>query len=107
MLVYNVTVKIEHSVAEDWLDYMRNKHIADVLKTGCFSHARLTKMQHQEDDGATYAIQYTLPTQFALDEYMSKHAPALQKEHNDRYEGKYVSFRSVLEIIDEFSVKFT
>jgi hypothetical protein len=107
MLIYNVTVKVENEIAEDWLNWMRQTHIVAVLRTGCFSQARLTLMQHEEEDGKTYAIQYSVPSQAALDKYMSDFAPELQREHRERYDGRFVAFRSVLELIDEFNVKFT
>ena len=34
-----------------------------------------------------------------LQEYMGQHAPALQKDHTDRYKDKCVAFRTLLEEI--------
>ena len=36
MIVYNVTVKIEKDIHDDWLAWMKETHIPEVLKTNLF-----------------------------------------------------------------------
>lgn len=100
MIVYNVTVKIENSVHDEWLNWMRTVHIPDVLNTGLFSENRMLKVLVDDTDGVTYSIQYTCANMQALETYQAKHAPALQAEHTARYRDKFVAFRTLLEVID-------
>ncbi len=44
MIIYNVTINIDESVHDEWLQWMQTKHIKDVLNTGCFTSARLVKV---------------------------------------------------------------
>ena len=37
MLVYNVTVKVNTDIHEEWLEWMKKTHIPEVLATGYFS----------------------------------------------------------------------
>ena len=53
--------------------------------------------EESENTGVTYASQYFCENMQKLQTYMGQHAPALQKEHTDRYEGKFVAFRTLLE----------
>jgi hypothetical protein len=100
MVVYNVTVNIDEEVHDDWLEWMIGVHIPDILKTGLFIDARISRLDIEEEKGGvTYSIQYTLQSQQHLDEYQEKHAPDLQQQHRDRYEGKFVAFRTVMEVI--------
>ena len=39
MLVYNVTVKVNTDIHEEWLEWMKKTHIPEVLATGYFSNA--------------------------------------------------------------------
>lgn len=32
MIIYNVTVNIEHNVHDEWLKFMKDEHIPDVMK---------------------------------------------------------------------------
>jgi hypothetical protein len=106
MILYNITVKIDHAVHDDWLAWMRTKHIPDVLETGLFSHCRLAKILEQnEQDGATYSVQYTCSSMNDYFTYQREHAAALQVEHTERYKNKFVAFRTLLRTVDELEVR--
>jgi Domain of unknown function (DUF4286) len=102
MFLYNVTVKIDAAIASEWLAWMRNTHIPDVLRTELFVANRICRLidPADDDDGATFAIQYTFRAMADLQRYQNEYAPALQKDHTDRYAGRFVAFRTVLEIVE-------
>jgi hypothetical protein len=102
MILYNVTVNVEPSVHEDWLEWMRTTHIPDVLSTGLFVDHRLCRLLNDEysREGVTYAVQYRLKTLEDLRKYQQEYAPALQAEHKERYQDKCLAFRTLLEIIE-------
>lgn len=99
MLIYNVTVNIENDVREEWLHWMTDVHIPDVMNTGCFDQYKILRLltEEAENTGTTYAIQYRCPDQLSLSLYIEKYAPALQADHKARYANKFVAFRSILE----------
>ncbi len=100
MILYNVTVKIDLDVHDDWLNWMQNKHIPDLMQTGLFERHHMAKVLLQdESDGITYAVQYACKDMSTLQLYMAQHAPALQAEHQARYQDKFVAFRTILEEI--------
>jgi len=102
MIIYNVSVKINPEIQSDWINWMRTHHIPKVLATGCFLKSRMSKLEIQEQDGITYIIQYELLNSDLLNQYMIHYAPALQKEHIDRYANKFVAFRTILDVLEEF-----
>jgi len=102
MILYNVTVSIDESAEQDWLQWMRSKHIPDVIATGCFLEGRLSRIHAEEQGGLTYAVSYVAPNQDKFEEYQSQHAAALQKEHTDRYSGRFAAFRTMMTIVEEF-----
>ena len=76
MIIYNVTVKIESAIQEDWLQWMRSIHIPDVLKTGYFKEAELRRVLVEHEDGdITYAIQYKAPDMAAIADYQKNMRP--------------------------------
>lgn len=99
MIIYNVTVNIENDVREEWLNWMKNTHIPDVMATGFFLENKICKVLVDEEQGTTYSIQYTAASMKDLEEYQKTQAPRLQKEHSERYTGKFVAFRTLLEIV--------
>ena len=101
MILYNVTVSIDESVHEKWVEWMKDKHIPDVMNTGCFSESRFSRVHGEEEGGLTYAITYLAPSREKLDQYQKDFAPKLQAEHTQKYAGKFVAFRTLLTVIDQ------
>ena len=40
-IVYNVTIKVNTSIATDLLSWLKEEHIPEVIATGCFTNARI------------------------------------------------------------------
>lgn len=101
MIIYNVTVKIEKAIHEEWLSWMKSVHIPKVMATRCFEKYQICKLLHNEEDGGiTYAFQYYCNSMNDLQHYNINYAAGLQKEHTDRYKNRYVAFRTLMEIVD-------
>jgi hypothetical protein len=100
MYIYNVTVNISGDVHDEWLKWMREVHIPDVMKTGCFVSSRLVKVLNVDDEGHTYSFQYTFKEMKDIERYQNQFGPALQADVKNRYADKFAAFRTLLEIID-------
>ncbi len=100
MILYNVTVKVDHDIHDDWLKWMKAIHIPDIMDTGLFEEYKICKLLLTDDtDGVTYAIQYFCKDMATLEHYQQNFAPTLQKEHTDRYKNKFVAFRTLLKVV--------
>jgi hypothetical protein len=100
MILYNITVSVENSVAEDWLTWMKEVHIPEVMATGYFLKNQLCRLLNEIDNGGTtYAVQYYCRSLEDLEEYQRDYAPALQAKHADRYGEKSLAFRTMLEVV--------
>lgn len=102
MVVYNVTISIDATIAEDWLQWMRDTHIPDVMATGHFRDSKICRVHGEEEGGVTYAIIYTAISEEDLTTYQKQHAPRLQAEHTEKFQGKFASFRTLLSVVQEF-----
>lgn len=102
MILYNVTVSIDPEISKEWLIWMRTKHIPDVMNTGCFIEARISRVHGEEEGGMTFAIAYLAKDQVEMDRYNAEFAGALQAEHGMRYNGRFAAFRTMLTVLDEF-----
>ncbi|MEM1003167.1 MAG: DUF4286 family protein [Bacteroidota bacterium] len=107
MIIYNVTVNVDHSIEDQWLDWIKI-HIPKVLATGKFKEAKLTKVLIEEElGGTTYSIQFRAISKDSLKDYYLNYANALRKEGLELFGEKTLSFRTELEIIDEYTVSFS
>ncbi len=102
MIIYNVTINIHESVHDQWMLWMQEKHIAEVLATGKFTSARLVKVLIEEEmGGITYSIQYTTDSKETLERYYFDDAPRLREEGQRLFGDKMLAFRTELEVISE------
>ncbi|WP_339751300.1 DUF4286 family protein [uncultured Winogradskyella sp.] len=105
MIIYNVTVNVDKTITKEWLVWIK-EHIPEVLSTGKFKEAKLTKVLVNDDEADTFSIQYRAHSREALDAYYAEDAERLRSEGIKRFADKSLAFRTELEIIDEYSVNF-
>lgn len=102
MILYNVTINIQESIHDQWMQWMQEKHIKDVLATGKFTAARMVKVLIEEELGSTtYSIQYSTDTRETLQKYYEEDAPRLREEGLRLFGDKMLAFRTELELISE------
>jgi hypothetical protein len=105
MIIYNVTANIQKSITKEWLVWIK-EHIPLVLATGKFNEAKLTKVLVEDEETDTYSIQYRSYSRAALDAYYAEDAERLKQDGLKRFADKMLTFRTELEVIDEYSVNF-
>ncbi|MEM0517690.1 MULTISPECIES: DUF4286 family protein [Aequorivita] len=101
MYIYNVTINVDQAIHDTWLNWMKTVHIPAMLATGKFKKALLTRVVIEEEmGGTTYSVQYTTDSKETLEKYYSENADKLRAQSNP-FEGKFVAFRTELEVIGE------
>ncbi len=100
MYIYNVTINIDESVENDWLRWMQEKHIPDMLETGKFTEAKMCQVMVEEEmGGVTYSVQYTTDSKETLDLYYHHDAERLREEAIKLFGNKFVAFRTELDVV--------
>jgi hypothetical protein len=105
MIIYNVTINLDKTITKEWLELIKD-HIPQVLATGKFKEAKLTKVLVEDDETDTYSVQYRAHSREALDSYYAQDAERLRGDGLKRFADKMLAFRTELEIVDEYSVNF-
>lgn len=101
MYIYNVTINIQEEVHDQWLEWMKNEHIPEMLSTGKFKKALMSRVMVEEPmGGITYSVQYTTESQEMLKRYYEEDAQRL-RGRSKAFEGKFVAFRTEMEIVSE------
>lgn len=102
MLIYNVTTKVDWSIADDWLEWMKEEHIPAVMNSGCFERHHLVKLLEVDDEeGPTYAAQYFANSRLQYDEYIDNYASKFRGEVISKWGNKFIAFRTLMEIVDQ------
>ncbi len=100
MVLYSVTVNVVDEIHEEWLTWMREKHVPDVMNTGCFSMHKIMRLKEPKQDGHTYSFQYYCESHEKLKEYQTQYAPTLRLEVEQKYGNKFLAFRTILDVIE-------
>ena len=102
MVIYNVTTHVESSVEKNWLKWMKEKHIPEMLATKKFKTAKIFKIINENDKGGvSYADQYHCDNKIALEQYLNDFAAKLKDEAVNKFGDRILSFRTQLELIEQ------
>lgn len=101
MILYNVNCHMEQSMAQEWLQWMQEVHIPEVMASGCFVSFRILKVltNASDDEGVNYSIQYDAASMEDYERYRQHFAPAMQQQTKERYGERVLAFRTLLEVI--------
>ena len=103
MIIYNVTVNIDVDAHDNWYACMQEVHIPEVMETGLFLEAKMSRILAEEEGGMSYAIQYLCADMQTYEQYQTIYAPKLQQAHSSKFAGKFVAFRTLLKVEKSFS----
>ena len=100
MLIYNVTTKVHNAIAGDWLQWLKQEHIPEIITTCCFTHAIVLRfMEIDDDEGPTYTVQYFANTQQDYDHYVEDHASSMRNKAFEKWGNQFIAFRSLMHIV--------
>jgi hypothetical protein len=99
-ILYNITVKVEQSIAAEWLEWTINEDAPGMLATACFFDYRVVRLLEVDDsEGPTYAIQYFATSKADYNRYVAWHKPVFEKRSADLWGERAFYFRSVMQIV--------
>jgi len=80
MIVYEVVLDVEASLASAVNEHMRRRHIPAIFATGCFQRIRFQQTSRQR-----FRTSYEAATLGDLERYLREHAPAFRAEFLDEF----------------------
>ena len=101
MIIYNITTKVQHSIAVPWLQWLKNIHVTDIMESDCFTEFKIVKlMEVDEADGPTFAVQFFAENKALYNLYIEKYSSEIQKRSFEKWGDQFIAFRSVMQIVD-------
>ena len=102
MIVYNVTIKVNWTILEEWLVWALEKDVPAVLATGLFEGYKFFRLLEQDEvEGPTFVVQYFTPTLENYQQYMLEFAPARQEESRNKWGNAFIAFRTIMSLVEE------
>ncbi len=101
MIIYNVTTRVSTAIAAAWEKWALEKHIPDLLATGCFTEVTMLQLLEIDDtEGPTFAIQCKAESKGLYNQYIEKFRPAFKQESFDLWGDQFISFRSLMKVVN-------
>jgi len=101
MIIYNITTKVHTSIAAEWLQWLKNIHVKEVMESDCFTEFKIVKLlEIDETDGPTFAVQFAAQSKGLYNRYIEKFAGEMRKRSFDKWGDKFISIRTVMQIVD-------
>ena len=100
MILYNVTVAIDKRVEKEWVKWMKEIHIPEVMETNQFVENKFFKVLNTEDpESSSYSVQYFAESMNHLQMYLAAFAPELQQKVHLKFPNQFAAFRTLLESV--------
>ena len=98
MVRYEVTVDVEPELAERLAGYMREKHIPEILRTGCFA-----AISFEQAGPARFRTSYVARTQADLDRYLAEHTAHFRADFLAHFPSGASASREVWTVAEEWA----
>jgi heme-degrading monooxygenase HmoA len=93
---YELTIEVDPSSEQDWLDWYRRVHVLDVLRQPGFARATFYHVETNSDEWARYIVSYEVESREALEAYFRGEAvQQLRADHYARFGGVTRASRQV------------
>ncbi|XVJ66803.1 MAG: DUF4286 family protein [Lacibacter sp.] len=100
MIVYNVTIKVDWSIHDAWLQWMKEEHMPEMVQTGCFTQFQLLRLlEVEEEEGPTYAAQYVADSKADYNRYIETYATGMREKGLNKWGNRFIAFRSVMQSV--------
>jgi len=93
-VTYEITATVSPELGDTYERYMIDKHIPDLLATGCFLSASLSS-----SEPGRYRIRYEARDEETLEHYLATFAPELRQDHAEHFPSGIANKREVWRVI--------
>src|SRR6266496_2943928 len=98
MFVYNITVKVDNKIVQQWLQWQREVHIPEIMATNLFTDNKIFKLLEQDDDDtSTYVLQYFAETKENYYRYINEYAPGFREKALEKWGNNFIAFRTLMQ----------
>ena len=100
MFIYNITIKVNNSIEEEWMAWQMEEHVPGIMATNLFDKFKIFRLLEQDDsEGQTFVFQYYTEHRKNYEQYINEHASRLREKAVKKWGDAFIAFRSLLEAV--------
>lgn len=96
MIIYEVKLTVHQEVEQEWIQWMKSQHVADLVATGLLKSYQILKPSQVDQ---VYLFHYYFENEADFKAYEQLHADRLREDVKQRYDGKFTGERTIYDII--------
>lgn len=101
MIVYNISIKINNAIEEEWVRWQKTEHIPEVMSSGHFIDYKFYRLLEDEvSDSVIYIVQYFSQNMQEYNKYIDSFAAGLRQKALDRWGNQFIAFRTIMQSVD-------
>jgi hypothetical protein len=101
MIVYNITTKLSRAIVDEWLNWQMEEHIPETMATDLFDDYKIYKLlEHDDEEGPTYIIQYFISTEKKYKKYIEEFAPLLRRKAIEKWGDQLIAHRTIMQLVN-------
>jgi len=101
MLLYNETIILEDTAEKEWLQFMEEQHLPDMMETDLVVSNRTLRVIDSPNEGATYCVQYIFENMIKYEQFLEKNASAIHNRLNEKFKNRFVAYRTLMEFLPQ------
>ena len=100
MLIYNTTFHVDDDIHENFLIWIKECYISEVLKQGILKSPRFCRILNHRDEGECYSLQWEVENSGLLHRWHLEQGMKQNEELTKIFKDKVVGFPTLMEIIE-------
>ena len=100
MFVYNISMKVQNVILDEWIAWQKEEHIPEIMATKLFRKYHFYRLLEQDDtEGTTFIIQYFTDSKENYDSYLLLYAPGLREKALKKWDDRFIGHRTFMEAV--------
>lgn len=101
MIVFNITIKVDHEIVDEWIRWQKGIHIPEIMATKAFAEYRFYKLlDHDDNEGKIFVTQFLANSRQEYDTYIKQFSPILRNKALEKWGYKAVTFQTLLQNVE-------
>ncbi len=98
MILYNITFNIDTDIESEWILWLKEYYLVEIMKTGYFDRYKVYRLLgREEDQSINYAVQFFTTTLENLNAFLSDKAPEFTRILQEKFGHRHAAFMTVLQ----------
>ena len=101
MIVCNMTIKVQHHIGPEWLQWHQQVYAPSMLATGLFADWKIFRLLEQDEaEGITWVVQYFARSEEDYQHWLQEYAPQLRRLAYDKWGDRFIAFQTVMQVVN-------